>query len=244
MNKVTLTLQNAHRNAPNGQTGTGGEMELVDKVFYAMRDELINKGIELYYDDATVINGAKTDYFIALHFDGSTNPAYHGGFVDDSPYDQVAAQSWKLAQMVADRYFGPMGIEFVPGHRTVKSTYYYAFNQTGANTKQFLIELGTLTNPDDRAKCQDFNKIARLLNEGIFAYLSQYDDNYKAYLAGQTTISNQAEIDILKKEVQAQKESYSKLQEETKRALSVKDRECQDKIQALKAKIKSFIESA
>ena len=173
MSRIKLCLQNAHRNATGGQTGTGGEVDLIDKVYYAIKliiDSKYSDSIELSYDDATVRNGTTADGFIALHFDGSTNLDYNGGFVDDSPYDLVAAESWRFAQIVADNYFSAMGIEFMPNHRTNNSTYYYAFNFTGSNTKQFLIELGTLTNVSDKAKLQDYNKIAQLLMNGIVSY--------------------------------------------------------------------------
>lgn len=188
MAKIKLTIQNGHRNVTSGATGTSNrvlvdsgqmpppvinEVDLVDKVYYAFKEIVdleYSNSIELSYDDKDVNNGQYADYFMALHFDGSTNPAYNGGFVDDSPDDLVSDQSWAFAQKVADYYFSAMGIEFMPSHRTVNSTYYYAFNYTGANTKQFIIELGTMTNLGDMQKLTDYKKIGKLLFEGFKAH--------------------------------------------------------------------------
>lgn len=258
MKKVTLTLQNGHRNAMFGNTGTNGEVDLIDKVFFSLAPKLIEKGIEVYYEDdglwdddgnfLGLLNGDK-DYFIALHFDGAVNPAYEGGFVDDCPKcpnggivpcDLQSDQSWKFAQTVADYYFGPMGIRFAPEHRTANSTYYYAFNTTSENTKQFLIEMGTLTNSSDRAKCQDYNKIATLLCQGIVTYLTNNDENYKAYLAGEAAGSNQAQINELRKQLQEAKDAFLKLQQDTSTKLAEKDKQCQLEISRLKQKVKDF----
>ena len=236
MKQPSITIQNGHRHTTTGQTGTAGEVDLIDKVFYELSPLLIKAGVVVYYDDANVINGQNTDYFIALHFDGATNPSYKGGFIDDAPKcpnngvtpcDNSSDASWKFAQKIADYYFSAMGIDFVPGHRTVNSTYYYAFNYTGEKTLQFIIELGTLTNPDDRGKLQDYKKIATLLSQGIIAYLTENDLNYKQYLASQAIGTDKAEIERLRIELQAQKDSYTKLQQTTTKQLADKDTECQ-----------------
>lgn len=259
MKQVTLTIQNGHRNALHGATGTNGEVDLIDKVYFALAPILIKAGIQVFYEDdglwdadgnfTGLLNGNK-DYFIALHFDGATNPSYDGGFVDDTPDDLVKEQSWKLAGMVADYYFGPMGIRFAPEHRTVNSTDYYAFYATGTNTKQFLIELGTLTNPSDKAKCQDYGKIATLLAKGIVSYLTQFDTTYQAYLQGQPSptptpipVPDTTEIDSLRKQLQASKDAFTKLQQTTDEQLANRDRDCQALLQDKKVKIKSFVDN-
>lgn len=232
MKKVTLCIQNGHRNVSNGETGTAGEVELIDKVFYAVKDRIIAAGIELYYDDAKLANtkrlGNELNYFIALHFDGSTNKDYNGGFIDDAPQcpnagitpcDMNSVASWKFAQAVADAYFIPMGIKYTDSHRTKDSTYYNAFNETGSDTKQFIIELGTLTNESDRAKLQNVGKIAELLFNGIIAYLSQNDQTYKDYISANkptppVTPPVSCEDECKKKLAEAQKEYDRKLSEE------------------------------
>jgi len=243
MKKPTLTIGIGHDNAPNGQTGTAGELDLLKKVYFALAPLLIKSGVEVYYDDANVKNGAFTDYCIFPHFDGSTNSKYDGGFVDCSPNSYTKDKDWKFATMIADYYFSSMGIRFAPEHRSINSTDYYAFNYTGKNTIQTLIELGTLTNPSDRAKCQDYRKIANLLHQGIISYLSQYDENYKAYIAGQATISNQTQIDELRKQLQEQTELVKNLQTKNKQ-LAEDLSKCQQTGQALSErlnKIKIFV---
>lgn len=249
MKQVTITIQNAHRGASNGQTGTGGELVLIDKVFYALSPLLIKKGIVVYYDDAEVKNGAFTDYFLAIHFDGSTNPSYNGGFVDCSPTSATKDKDWEFARIIADYYFSAMGIRFAPEHRTANSTYYYAFNYTGWDTIQTIIECGTLTNPDDKAKCQDYEKIARLLCDGIVAYLTKYDKNYQEYLASipaptpTPTDPCKEEADRLRQELQKQTEVAKALQKE-KDELASKLKECQlrsDTLLGLINKIKDLV---
>jgi hypothetical protein len=254
MKKVSLTLQNAHRNALFGMIGTAGEVDLIDKVFYAMRDPLINAGIDLYYEDDGIwdertgnfiglLNGDK-DYFISLHFDGSTNKDYNGGFIDNSPYDLVANDSWKFAQTVADHYFSSMGIAFRPEHRTNNSTYFYAFNVTGQNTKQFLIELGTLTNPSDRTKLQDHQKIAKLLVEGILAYLKENDPIYKDYIKNLEQQSYDGVMEQLRKELSTLKQQVIDTQKDTESKLAIKELECQQLRELLKKIKQSLLEVA
>ena len=263
MKQVNIVINNGHRNAANGATGTTGEVDLIDKVFGALSPLLIKAGLQVYYDDANLTNtkslGDNLMYFVAPHFDGSTNPSYNGGFIDDcpacpnggvTPCDNSSVQSWKFAQTVADNYFIPMGIAFAP-HSTNDSKYYYAFNYTGANTKQFIIELGTLTNQSDHDKCQDYGKIATLLTKGIVSYLTQFDTTYQAYLQGQpaptpspSPVNYQAQIDSLTTQLAQQKKSLADLQQTTVTQLAAKDADCLSKLQALKDKIKTFVSSA
>ncbi len=237
MAKVSITIQNGHRNAENGQTGTSGvtsdgrkytEVQLSDDIFNSMKDRLIAAGIEVYYDDANIVNGKNTDYFIALHADGADNKDIRGGFVDDSPDDQVATQSWKFAQTVADAYFPKIGIPFVPAHSTNNSRYYYAFALTGAKTKQFIIELGTMTNLEDMDKLADVPYIASLLVDGILNYLRQNEPNYKPdpQPPANTTDKDKQIEDLKKRIVDIQKENSEKL--------AKAEIDCQSRLQAFK----------
>ncbi len=235
MKKPTLTIGIGHDNPLNGQTGTGGELELLKKVYFAIQPRLIAAGVELYYDDAEVKNATFTDYAIFPHFDGSSNPDYNGGFIDAGELPSATKdQDWKFAQTIADYYFSAMGIRFAPEHRTINTKRYYAFNQTGENTKQFLIELGTLTNVNDRAKLQDYNKIAELLTQGIISYLSQYDANFQSG-------TNQTTVDGLRQELKKKKEFIEQLQQSHKQDLADIALLCQQKIQTIKQKLLEII---
>lgn len=256
MRKVTFTIQNGHRNSVTGQTGTNGEVDLLDKIFYSLAPKLIEKGVEVYYEDdglwdnegnfVGLLNGDK-DYFLAIHLDGSVNQNADGGMIDAGDVGSpTVVKDWKFMQTIADYYFGPMGIRFKgEAGRTDNTKHYYAFYATGANTIQGLIELGTLTNPSDRAKCQDYNKIATLLAQGIIAYLTQNDTNYQEYLKGQTPptppVDCEAKIKVIRDELEEQKKRIEKLRLDTSKQLSDKDLECQQKISRLKQDIVSFI---
>ena len=243
MTKTTLVLQNGNDNNALGQTGTAGEVVLIRKVFGAIAPLLTSKGIELYYDDYYCLNtkklGDNLSYFISIHFDGSTNPNYDGGLVDCSPTSLTVKDDWKLAQTVADRYFIPMGIRLAQEHRNANTSQYYAFNFTAEKTKQFIIELGTLTNQVDRAKLQDFKKIARLLAEGVLAYLSEFDANYKEYLAGNQAQQTTTEIDELREQLKAKSKLVEDLQTE-KKQLASKYSECQTQLKAVIERLNSI----
>jgi len=240
MNKIKLTLQNGHMNASGGQTGTGGELELIQKVYYAIKtiiDSQYSDKIELSYDDATVKNGKLADYFIALHFDGSTNPNYNGGLVDAGTLPSATKdQDWAFATKVADYYFNPMGIRFAQEHRTINTNQYYAFNDTGENTKQFLIELGTLTNADDKVKCQDFNKIAKLLVEGMVAYFKSKEAIFSAPSTPTPPVADTTKIDGFHKQLQEQKKLVENLTNE-KKTLAINLGNCQKALLTLQDRL-------
>lgn len=246
MPKIKLDIQNGHMNSPNGQTGTNGELALINALFYEIKkiiDSQYSESIALYYDDASCTNAPNMDYFIATHFDGSLNPSYSGGFVDCNPDSYTKDKDWEFARIIADNYFVPMGIQFQPTHRTANSTYYYGFNYTGENTIQTLIELGTLTNVDDRNKCQDIGKIARLLVKGIVAYMEKYDPRFKPTAPQPPPVSCETRLAELGKQLEEQKNLYTKLQDSSKKELALKQEECQtlksrlDKIKSLIAEI-------
>jgi hypothetical protein len=248
--KTSICIQNGNDNNPDGATGTSGEVELVHKVFGALAPRLTSKGIELYYDDYNCLNtkrlGENLSYFISIHFDGSTNPNYDGGLVDCSPTSLTVNDDWKLAQTVADKYFIPMGIRFAQEHRNANTSQYYAFNFTGEKTKQFIIELGTLTNQADRAKCQDFNKIARLLAEGIFAYLTQFDANYQANESSSPSQPPQTTTNSLQEQLQASEKLVKTLQTD-KIALATQLKECQKQSDSILGRlnaIKDYVSKA
>lgn len=250
MAKIKLCIQVGHDTASlevgnplKGQTGTNGELELQKKVFYEIKkiiDSQYSESIALYYDDARCLNAPEMDYFLAPHFDGSTNSTYNGGFVDCNPDSLTKDKDWEFARILSDNYFNDMGIRFAPEHRTANSTYYYGFNYTGENTIQTIIELGTLTNPDDRAKCQDASKIARLLVKGIVSYLEKYDTRFKPATPQPPTVSCETQLDELRKQLEKQKNLYTKLQDSSKKELAVKQDEC-EKLKSRLDKIKKFV---
>ena len=250
MRKIKLGIQLGHDVAalPNSspmkpQTGTNGELDLTKKVYFAIKeiiDSRYSDIIELYYDDARCLNAAGMDYYFCPHFDGAVNKDYNGGFVDCNPESLTVNKDWEFAQTLADNYFGPMGIKFAPEHRTVNSTYYYGFNFTGDKTVQTIMELGTLTNDSDRAKCQDYRKIAQLIVNGLIAFFTKADPNYQEYLKGQAALTCEATLVIVRKQLQEAKDAFTKLQQDTKKQLADKDIECQKKVQDIKEKVKKF----
>lgn len=250
MKKLKLGIQIGHdvaalpANSPlKGGTGTAGELDLLKKLYFAIKeiiDARYSDIIELYYDDARCLNAAGMDYYFCPHFDGAVNKDYNGGFVDCNPESLTVDKDWEFAQTLADNYFGPMGIKFAPEHRTVNSTYYYGFNFTGDKTVQTIMELGTLTNDSDRAKCQDYRKIAQFIVNGLIAFFTKADPNYQEYLKGQAALTCEATLVIVRKQLQEAKDALTKLQQDTNVQLADKDKECQQKLQDIKEKVKKF----
>lgn len=253
MNKIKLTIQNGHRNATGGATGTSGrtssgkkinEVDWIDSVYYEIKKKIdlnqkLSSRIELSYDDAKIKNGVNADYFIAIHGDGSTNPSYDGGFVDDAPDDPVGAESWAFARKVADYYFNPMGIRFAPEHRTANSTYYYAFSQTGTKTKQFIIECGSMTNVSDMDKMANISKAADSILGGIIAYLKEKEPIFKDY---ESIPPSNTTGDDKDKQIADLKQQLDTLQKETDIKIAKVQSDCQAKIQDMKKNIINYVE--
>ena len=200
MNRIKLTIHNGHRNAQNGQTGTSGilpngtkiyEVDLIDSIFYKIkeiidRSSYLSSRIELSYDDATIKNGARADYFVALHIDGSSDPTKRGGFVDNHPNDYVYDKSMAFAKKVADTYFPQIDIPYING-QTQNTTYYYAFVITGLNTKQFIIELGRMTNSEDLNRLVNVETVGQLLVDGMVRYFEENEEIFKSIPGNNTT---------------------------------------------------------
>lgn len=255
MNPVKLCIQNGHRNVQNGQTGTSGitssgvklsEVDFIDKVYYAIKSIIdgntsFSSKIQLSYDDASVVNGQTADYFIAIHADGATNSLYDGGFVDNSPDDQVSALSWAFATEVANNYFSLIGIRFVPEHRTSNSTYYYAFNLTGAKTKQFIIECGAMTNMHDMDILINTQKVGELIWNGILSYFGKVESLFQSTPPPPPTQPSTAtdpcadlkqQLNDATKAIVTLNTNYANLQIEKDQELADQEKLCQQKLQA------------
>ena len=197
--KIKLTIHNGHRNAPNGQTGGSGvastgvqinEVDLIDQIYYKIKaridaDKFLSSVITLAYDDAYVRNGADSDYFVALHVDGASDPTARGGFIDNDTNDQVYDQSFKFGKSVADSFFPNIGIPYV-NRQTPNTSKYYAFQYTGVQTKQFIIELGFISNREDLDKLIQYDIVADLILQGMKSYWEAYDETYR-YMKSQIT---------------------------------------------------------
>lgn len=138
-----VVLQLGHVPRTRGATGTLREQEFVRALGPLIAQRLRAHGYRVFVigaDDAV----PRSDAFIALHTDGSSNPARRGASVGypDSPGAHLAA-AWKRAHQ---RLGYPGG--WLRDNYTAALSGYYGFRRSAAPFR-FLAEHGTTTNPDD-----------------------------------------------------------------------------------------------
>lgn len=138
-----VVIQAGHCHRKTGATGTRREQEFA----WAVGTRLVQRLAALGHK-ATLIGAdsavPRSDVFVALHTDGSTNPSRRGASVGypDSDGARLAA-AWKRAHQ---RHGFPGG--FLNDNYTAALRGYYGFGRSSAPIR-FLAEHGTTTNRDD-----------------------------------------------------------------------------------------------
>lgn len=138
-----VVVQMGHVPRKSGATGTHREQEFTRAVGPLLRWTLAERGHHVHLIGADDPVPA-SDVFIALHTDGSTNPARRGasvGYPDDA--GGQLASAWKRAHQ---RHGYPAG--FLRDNYTEGLRQYYGFGRSTARWR-FLAEHGTTTNTDD-----------------------------------------------------------------------------------------------
>lgn len=144
-----VVVQMGHVGRTTGSTGTHREQEFTSALGPLVARKLTNRGFRVTLIDA--VTGANdsvpthADAFIALHGDGSSDPARRGasvGFPDDT-HSAELAWAWKNAH--SRSYPGPWHRDnYTPALRG-----YYMWRRTSHIKYRFLAEHGTLTNRAD-----------------------------------------------------------------------------------------------
>jgi peptidoglycan hydrolase-like protein with peptidoglycan-binding domain len=140
---ASVCIQMGHVPRRTGATGTHREQEftreLGQRLFAALHDAGHHPTL-IGADDAV----PRTDAFVALHCDGSTNPARRGASVGypDARGAQLAA-AWKRAHQRCGYAGG-----FLRDNYTAALAGYYGFRRSAAPVR-FLAEHGTTTNRED-----------------------------------------------------------------------------------------------
>jgi N-acetylmuramoyl-L-alanine amidase len=182
------------------QTGTSWagytEVDVTSEIADRMATLLTAQGIRVDILPTTVPEGYLADVFIALHCDGdgvgelSGFKMAHGS--RRGPYED------KLLSTIKDTYAKATGMSYDSQHITRNMTGYFAFNwsryqhATSPFTPATIIELGFLSNDDDRAVL--VNKpdvIATGLVNGILAFL---DANPRSKIMGEDLLIPQSPI--------------------------------------------------
>ena len=173
------------------QTGTSwaGQTEIATTTAIASRMATLLKaqGIAVDILPTTVPEGYLADVFIALHCD-SDGVGELSGFkmahgTRRSPYED------RLVTTIKDVYARATGLSYDAEHVTRAMSNYYAFSwsryqhATSAFTPSTIIELGFLSNDDDRELMVDHSDaVAGALTDGILRFL---DDTPRSKLFGE-----------------------------------------------------------
>jgi hypothetical protein len=146
----TITVQMGHVPRRTGATGTHREQEFTRSVGSRLAEQLRKLGHRVHLIGADDPVPA-ADVFVALHCDGSSNPARRGASVGypDAAGARLAA-AWKRAHQ---RHGYPGG--FLRDNYTPALASYYGFGRAralpGGQRIRFLAEHGTTTNKSDEA---------------------------------------------------------------------------------------------
>lgn len=165
-----IAVQRGHLYTKTTFTGTAGEQETVKKVSEEIRriiNEFGDSRIVLTLLDSN-LSGVRGDFdvFVALHCDGSDNKDAHGFSVG---YPKASVTSGKLAKALADNY-KKFGRRFIGFNYTSAESGYYGFGEVSAKAHS-LLELGFLSNPDERAFIQGhITEIAQNIVETLLTW--------------------------------------------------------------------------
>lgn len=144
-----LIVQQGHCYRRTGATGTEGEQVYATRVAEACIRLLGGLGGWRVNPTLADENDYRGDAFVAVHCDGSVNPAARGASVGyRTPEGQALGQAWKRAYAARGWTGG-----FRPDNYTAAlSGYYGTRNAIAAGTRRAVIlECGFLTSPVDRA---------------------------------------------------------------------------------------------
>lgn len=145
--KTTVMIQMGHVPRKTGATGTHREQEFNKALGPRIANLLTQAGHTVYLRGADEVI-PQTEFFVALHADGSSNPNQRGASAGYPPHEpgQEYAQAWKAAHQAAGYTGG-----FLPDNYTTNESQYYGYSGSNANKAkyQILAEHGFLTNSKD-----------------------------------------------------------------------------------------------
>ena len=107
-------------------------------------------GIEAEVLPAWFPSDYAADAFLALHVNGSPNPAHRGFFADRSDDSRIPEVEERLTRLINSEYAKATGLPYIY-RPTPNSRRYYGYYRVTGSTPAALIEMGFLTNETDRA---------------------------------------------------------------------------------------------
>lgn len=145
-----LVVQMGHSGRTSGATGAPGEMaftEAVGAACYAL-DGVGGWSVRTIAADPAP-SAYRGDAFVAIHADGSSNPAVRGACIGYQTSDGRTFGSIWASSYVQRGWSGPWN----PDNYTANLAQYYGVRTAVAegNRRAFIAECGTITNPDERA---------------------------------------------------------------------------------------------
>lgn len=174
-----LVVQMGHSGRTSGATGAPGEMAFTEAVGAACV-RLLNQGgwsVRAIPADPAA-SAYRGDAFVAVHADGSTNPAIRGASVGyQTAQGGDLAHAW-MAAYARRGFTGP----WHPDNYTVNLAQYYGVRtavQEG-NRAACIIEAGTITNAEDRA-LMDPDRVALAIGDALgITYYQESDMSAEA----------------------------------------------------------------
>lgn len=132
-------------------TGTDGERQLAETVGGWLAKEFLARKWGVWVVPSAFDYTIAADIFISLHADGSGSPTVRGFSIGWDDRQANAFESEKLARRLAAEYrsiIKPLRAE--PFNYTINQAHYYAFKRLINVKAKILLEMGFMTNPEER----------------------------------------------------------------------------------------------
>ena len=174
-----ICLQAGHMNAQFGEdwmkpmTGAPEEQPKNKAITFRTAEMLRERGFEVKVTDANgyqdpTVTEVDWDMFLAIHCDADS--ASNGGFTDfcDPAFDNVTAESQRIADEIAEKFFPESGIAYRPERRgQINVRRYYFWDDLSFATPCVLIEMGESIDAHDLVILNDTERCAMALSRGI-----------------------------------------------------------------------------
>lgn len=240
-----INCQNNVITALKNNTGAPNEQELNKRIADRVSGELRKRGFQVIQTDACAnsdpaVTKADADLFLALHGDSDTPNDNGGGFADfpEPSTDGATKESQRIAGIFNTDYFKETQIVY-KNASNANTRYYYMWKYLTAKTPCVLLEMGQTNDPHDKVLLGNTDLIANAIVRVICkAFGVAYD------LPSQqttTTTPTPVQPDYKKMYEEEQKvttqlkTAIDTIKSETTARLADKDKECQSKIESLKA---------
>ncbi len=167
-----IIIQKGHKRPfpwNNFGTGAGGERELAEAVAGPLMSEMLARGWNVSVVPSLFNYSEEADVFISLHADGSSTSTVRGFSIGYHPDLDNAPASKALALRLADHYKTMIKpLRTPPFNYTRNQMYYYAFKRLVNVEAVILLEMGFMSNPQERTFLEGHpNLVASVIATGI-----------------------------------------------------------------------------